>query len=96
MRSDNEYNKHPLEEVVFEDGSKVEAEVKRTEYDYFKKQDKLMADLADESGEVDLEKTYLILCDRRWCGCRWQWGTWWGFKKLYWMHDVNRNYFENQ
>ena len=101
VRTNNEYRKFPLEQVSFEDGSVIEAEIKRTMYDYFKKEDKLKADLSTsevsgEWGDEDFEKTYVILCGRSWCGCRWQWGTWWGFENLYWMHDVNRNYFENQ
>ena len=96
VRTVNEYNRHPLEEVVFEDGSKVEAAIVRTAYDNFKKENKLLQAVGDENGDVDFDKTYVILCGRRWCGCRWQWGTWWGFKNLYWMHDVNRVYFQNQ
>ena len=47
------------------------------------------AKLKASIGENDAEKKYLIICGIEWCACRWQYGRWWGYQNISFIHRFN-------
>jgi len=37
----------------------------------------------------DPKNKYVIICGIEWCACRWQYGRWWGYRNISFIHRFN-------